>query len=136
MIDIRVVNGQELFESCIDENHQMTSEPFKSLKYFKCSEFEKETHIVAYDGDRLVGNVALQISPYAPRTMWMMQIAVLPDMQGKGIARQLIDKCMSFVGNMGFCIEISSFSDEGDLKIRRIFEEKALEYNVKTSYNN
>lgn len=136
MIDIRVVEGQKLFESCLSEDFQMDTEPFKNLKYFNCSEFEKETHIVAYEGNRLVGNIALQISPYSPRTMWMKQVAVLPDVQGKGVATMLIEKCMEFVGNMKFKLEVSSFSEEGNEKIRKVFERKALEYKVETSYNN
>lgn len=136
MIDISIVEGTKLFESCLSINRKMDTEPFEKLAYFSCSEFEKETHIVAKAGDRLVGNIALRISPYKPRTMWVMQVAVLEEFEGQGIATSLIDKCMSFVGDMGFSLEVSSFSEMGDQRIRKVFERKALEYVVQTSYNN
>lgn len=134
-IDIRVVAGMELFHSCLSKDKQMITEPFRDLKYFITSEFEKETHIVAYDGDRVVGNIALQVNPYDKNSMWLMQIAVLPIYQRNGIAALMINCLMDKMKRDGKALEVSSFTEEGE-NLRDVFERMSDEYGVRCIYNN
>ncbi len=47
-----------------------------------------DTHVVAFDGDRLVGAVVM--TPYSAQTVKLRQMAVSPDAQGQGVGAALL----------------------------------------------
>jgi predicted GNAT family N-acyltransferase len=62
---------------------------------------EKDSrHIVCYRGDRLVGCLVLR--PIAGGDIQMRQVAVVPDVQGQGIGRAMVECSEALARRIGF----------------------------------
>jgi len=62
---------------------------------------EKDSHHLAcYRGDRLVGCLVLQ--PLRGREVRMKQVAVVPDLQGQGIGKALVEYSEAMANRLGF----------------------------------
>lgn len=83
------------------------------LHYFSSAEFEKEDHIVALDGDKIVGIVGLQMSPYEDDLLWFKHVSVDPDYRHMGIGTELTTRAVQYAQQHNYELKFSDFENEG-----------------------
>lgn len=66
---------------------------------------------VACSGDRLVGFAALEI--YSSKLAEIRSLAVIPEMQGRGLGRQLVDNCVELARSRNVLEVMAITSSEG-----------------------
>lgn len=112
-IRYETLNGDDLWALLDqDANGDLLDQP-KRIKYLTASEIKRETHIVAFDGDKIVGIGGVEVSPYHPEQLWIKHISVDPAYQGRGIARELLTRIYRYAQETGTKLQPGSFTDEG-----------------------
>jgi GNAT superfamily N-acetyltransferase len=94
---------------------------YDEIKYVGVSAKRDETHFTVWVADKLVADLELQPNPYNLGQIWMMHVAVRKGNEGRGYARQLIEAAAQRAHEMGKCLSVSEFSDEGRNKLGRLF---------------
>ena len=64
--------------------------------------FENADRFEAWAGGILVGLVAVYCNDIKLKVAYITSVSVLPSWQGKGIASQLINKCLVYIKSLGF----------------------------------
>lgn len=92
--------------------------------------------IVAEVNNEVVGFITyVEKTIYDLSSVGVNLISVHRDFQGKGIARSLIDELFNQAWLLGQDIRVSSFSSEGNLKVKHIFYEISESTGVRFRYN-
>src|SRR5271157_1847265 len=117
-ITVRPMKGKDLGK--YERNDKRLMEETMYLRY---SYLKNEPHMVALDGDKVVGDLELQENPNNPDEFWFMHITTRVGYQGQGIASQLIKAAVEYVSQSGrHVLRISSFSDEGEQKVQPVLQ--------------
>lgn len=133
--DIRILDGNELAK--IIHSSRKNDNVFQRLKYLHPTEIHREIHIIELDDDKIIGSVALQENPYDKKQVWFKHVTVDNKYRNKGIARALIERAFEFVSKHPkySSISISSFSDEGESKLKPLFKKLETKYqNITVRY--
>lgn len=72
------------------------------IKEYAHKIFTNATRFEAWAGAVLVGLVAMYCNDSSHRLAYITSVSVLPESQGNGIASQLMERCIAFVGDLGF----------------------------------
>lgn len=99
----------------------------RRIKYLDYMEARKETHILAREGENIVGMAGMQTNPYYPVQLWIKFISVDPAYQGRGIARQLLERIYQFAEKNNQKLKPGSFTDEGQ-RLSHIHDEFDQKY--------
>lgn len=98
------------------------------IKYLHVDEMFRETHFVCHtDKDRIVGDLAIQQSPVEMGVMWLKHVSVDPSWRNRGIAKRLIDVCISHVSRQNMVLEVSRYSEDGTRFLKPVFDGLAAE---------
>lgn len=99
----------------------------RRIRYLVRSEADHENHIVAWDGDKIVGMAGVQTNPHWPEQLWIKFISVDPVYQGQGIARNLLERIYRYARDHGQRLKPGSFTEEGE-RLQHIHDEFNLKY--------
>lgn len=64
--------------------------------------FENADRFEAWSGSDLIGLVAVYCNDINLRSAYITSVSLLPSWQGKGIASQLISRCLAYIKSLGF----------------------------------
>ena len=105
------------------------------FKYFSLEEMInifKKTELfypVARLGTEVVGIAGLEVDPYKEKNIWIKFVSVDPKYQGMGYASQLIEQIFSFAKEMGYSVETSYYTEQGN-KLKTKVHEMAQKHGV------
>lgn len=81
--------------------------------------------------DTIVGLAELEQDPNDQNNFWIKFVSVDPQFQNRGYATQLIKKIFEFAKERGCSLEPSFYSDEGNVKLKKVLERTQRETGVK-----
>lgn len=113
------LNGTDFYVKHINDKDETV---FERLKYLYPSEMYRENYFVCFDGDKVVGNLAIELNPYDENEYWMKHVSVDPMHQNKGISKELIRLMFEFLKQSGKKVSISIYSEEGLLYVKHVIE--------------
>lgn len=116
--EIKIIPGPEVVRYYLEDETL-----FDRIKYLHPNEVYHETHLFAFDGEHVVGDVGLQNNPYDDSEIWFKHVSVDSEHRNKGVATALIAKSVDYVLSQKKHLGLSSFSDEGELYIKKIFRQ-------------
>ncbi len=89
----------------------------------------KEFHIVCHtDNNKVVGDLALQQSPFDDDIIWLKHVSVAEKFRNMGICKQLLATSIDYVRQNGKTLEVSSYSEMGNLYLEPLIQ-KAISDN-------
>lgn len=105
-----------------------------SFKYFCNSmdfnDFDNVYFFVLYNGENMVGLAHIRKSPYIDNTYWLSYLSILPKHENKGYASMLSNYIFKWYSDNGIQFETSSYSEQGLIKLKPLFNRLANKYNV------
>lgn len=107
-----------------EPNHDV----FDRLEYLYFGIFDKEHHFVAFDGEKLIGDLAIQENPYNKDQIWLKHVSIDPNYRNQKIATKLYDMLFSYLEQSGHNLVRSSPSDLGKLYIPSIIQKMKQKY--------
>lgn len=117
------IDGTEMHRRFFQEGPRSNRDLFERIKYLNVHEMQGELHFVCHTQEqKVVGDLALQHSPWEHETIWLKHIAVDKAFQNQGIATELIKRSFEYVDEQGKILECSSFSDEGKRYLKPLFQ--------------
>lgn len=122
-IEYKILTGSEMLEYFKSDESVL-----KRIKYLTYSEIKKEIHIVAFIENYVIGVAGLEINPYNNKQIWAKHISVDPLYSGRGIGRKLTELVYQYSKDYNFKLILSSFSDEGEQKLKHITQELSESY--------
>lgn len=145
-LTFKVFTDAELYELLIDRNAKNPWKRFDSLngiKYFRpddifpylAKEDEKHIYFCSMHKNKIVGMIKLKVGGteslfHTGWKNWICFISILPEYQGKGISRKLIQAMFKYAKEKKLNILSSSYSNEGFIKIRKVLREESKNYSV------
>ena len=90
----------------------------------------RQYSIVEVDG-LTVGLSELENDPYREGNLWLKFISVDPKYQGKGYASRLTEEVFRYAKESGYTVQPSTYTKDGDKKLKRKIEEMSEKYSVK-----
>ena len=86
------------------------------------------------ENNKILGAVGLQQSPHVGQEglMWMKFISIHEDYRGRGLARTLVKNTIDYCLTHQKELLLSSFTDDGKIKLKHIFEEFSNQINLYT----
>lgn len=135
---IETITGQELLnriykgESFPQDTRFLPTEKGGVFKYLDINEIPENSFypIIEFD-NKIVGLAELEQDPSESRNLWIKFVSVDPEYQGNKFATALIEEIVAFAKHNGYSLEISRYSDEGEKKIKHLFQEFAEKSSVK-----
>ena len=108
-------NGQNLLDELA--NHP---DVFERIKYLIPNEMPHEQHIVARDGDKIIGICGTQPSPYDNTVLWVKFVSVDPEHQNQGVATLLLKDLFQRFDGSNLTLEMSTYTKQGEERIKHI----------------
>ena len=125
-------------ESFPQEERFLSTQEGGVFKYFdprdiinSLDNHEGEFYSLIKSGNLVIGLGELQKNPYKEKCFWIKFLSVDPEYQGKGYASKLADEMFSFAKKEGMDIETSTYTDEGYIKLKKLFNKLAKKYSIK-----
>jgi RimJ/RimL family protein N-acetyltransferase len=81
-------------------------------------------------GNKIIGLCELEKSPYQEKVFWIKFLSIDQEYQGQGYASKLAEEIFRFAKQEHYTLEGSSYSDEGDKKLKPLFNKMAEKYLV------
>jgi len=106
----------------------------KVFKYYQYSDYQNNTDDVYFMG-LMVDNIIVALahifkSPYHKNTYSLSYLCVDPLYEGKGYASILADNMFQWFKENNVQFETSSYTEQGFIKLKPLFNKLALKYNV------
>jgi GNAT superfamily N-acetyltransferase len=146
VITVKVFTDAELYELLVDRDAENPWKRFDSLngiKYFDSDnifpylskEDEKHIYFCLMHKNKIVGMIKLKVGGteslfHTGWKNWICFVSILPEYQGKGISRKLIQAMFKYAKEKNLNILSSGYSSEGFLKIRKVLREESKNYSV------
>lgn len=128
-INIKILNGYSGLAPYLNNKSNKNIFDLKKLKYLTFGELDKEIHFTALQGDKIVGVLGIQRSPYDKQPIfWIKHISIDPDYQGKGLAERLIDSVFYYAKKHHVGLHRSSYSAIGKERLTRLFDRIKQKY--------
>lgn len=111
----------------------------KVFKYFSYGDYngmyvnDNNTRFFGiFEGDLMVGLALIFINQEnTPKNIWWLRyLCIDPAYEGKGYASQLADYLFKYFKQHGYTFETSSYTDQGYVKLKPLFNRLAVKYNV------
>jgi ribosomal protein S18 acetylase RimI-like enzyme len=97
MIKYDAMTGREFSKFVFVDNEDENEGIFSRLKYLHSSEIWDESHFIALDNNKVVGNLAIQLSPYNKAELWLKHVTVDQEYQNQGIATNLAEMLFKYL---------------------------------------
>lgn len=115
----------------------LSSDKGGTFKYFDLKELvdnqnqsnQKIFPIVEMNNE-IIGLSELEQDPNNLTNFWLKFISIEPTHQGKNYSKKLIEEIINFTKENNYSLEISSYTKQGELKIKKNIEQIAKENNV------
>ena len=91
---------------------------------------------VVKENDLIVGIIDMEYSPNQDSIVWVKGVSVDPKYQDKGYGSKLLEEMFRYAKEHNLTLQISSFTGDGERKIKKPIERLAKEYGVKIIDNN
>jgi GNAT superfamily N-acetyltransferase len=118
-----LMGGEAMWRHFCQDYRPVNRKIFETIKYLDVREMIRETHIVCFtDRNRLVGDLALEQSSDDPGALWLKHVSVDERFRNIGIARRLVDECISHIRSVGKRLDVSTYSDIGELYLAPLIE--------------
>lgn len=126
---IEVLSADELYQRTRTERAnkdlfttQMVGDrKVRRLHYLNHDDARHQTHVVLYQGARIVGAAGLQINPWNTENVWVQHVSVEEGHRGKGLAAKLIEAVYAYAVENNLKVEPSAFSQLGQ-RLKHIFD--------------
>ncbi|WP_315921414.1 GNAT family N-acetyltransferase [Mesorhizobium sp. SP-1A] len=116
-------DGTAMYRRFVHEGPRSNRNLFERIKYLNVTEMQREQHFVCHTPEgKVIGDLALQQSPWEQNTIWLKHIAVDKAYQNQGIATELLKRGFEHVEAQGKILEFSSFSDEGKKYLKPLIQ--------------
>jgi len=122
-IQIAFMPGTEMAARFYRDAYEFNCDLFERIRYLHSGEMRQEDHFVAFaENKRVVGDLALQQSPYDSQILWLKHVSVDEEYRNQGIAGRLLRRCMDHLEQTGKKMKLSSFSDDGERYLRHVLQ--------------
>jgi GNAT superfamily N-acetyltransferase/2'-5' RNA ligase len=127
------MKGEQIRKFQQEDNRLM-----EETMYLRHSDLRQEPHFDILDDGKIVADCELYPNPNNPDQFWLMHITTRKGYEGRGYARQLLEAAVKFVQDSGrHELKISTFSSEGETKIRPVLERLREKYpDVRIAFSN
>jgi len=121
-IHYKTLSGEQMYKDYygFGEN-PIDATLFYRLQYLHVNEMTKETHIIALNSNKVIGDVGLQINPYDTSVLWFKHVVLDQEYRNQGISKELINKAVEYAIDKNMKLEISSYSEDGRRYLSNIF---------------
>lgn len=124
------------FRSFLNETKQWKT--IFSIKYYHSGDFLDDAIKTSVDvrffvlllNDKIIGLAHIRKSPYQTNTYWLSYLSILEKYQNKGYSSILAESVFKWFSEEKMTFLNSSYSKDGFLKLKKIFNKLAIEYNV------
>lgn len=118
-----MVRGEAMYRRFFIEARRANRDVLTRIKYLHVDEMFNETHFVCHtDKDRIVGDLAIQNAPSEIGVVWLKHVSVDPSCRNRGIAKRMIEDCVSHVRRENKILEVSRYSEDGTQFLKPIFD--------------
>ena len=111
----------------VQDNEPSLFKRHSRIRYFDPSEVTKESHVMAFDGKRVVGVGGMQVNPHDPEQLWIKFISVDPEYRERGIGKTLLRHIYDFAKLHGHKMAPGGFTEEGE-RLRHLHDILDREY--------
>lgn len=103
------------------------------FKYLSSDDFNSNEvrFFIIKENDLVVGLAHIRKSPYTENTWWLSYLSIDKDYQNKGYASKLTDYIFKWFNKNNLNFETSSYTEEGMIKLKPLFNKLAQKYKVK-----
>jgi hypothetical protein len=135
-VTVRQMTGTEVYQE-IQKDRRLLEETMY-LRHSNLRTDARAIHFVAFEGDKVVGDLELQENPYDDNVYWFAHVTTRVGYKKQGISNQMIRACLDFCNKSNRRIlKISTFSDEGEQRVKPTLERLRAEYpNVQIVFSN
>lgn len=102
------------------------------FKYFYCSfKYTDDIYffVLCYN-DKIIWLAEIERSPYKENTYWLSYLTILDKFTDMGFASKLSDFIIKWFGENNFQFETSSYSEQGFIKLKPLFNKLTKKYGV------
>ncbi|MDD3284606.1 MAG: GNAT family N-acetyltransferase [Patescibacteria group bacterium] len=121
-------------ESLPQDERFLDSKKGGVFKYFRVSELsenkENKYYSIIKINDIVVGLCELEKNPYRENIYWIKFLSIDPEYQGMGYASKLTEEVFKFAKKNCFGLESSSYSTDGEEKLKPLFQKLSKETEV------
>ncbi len=139
-LESKIINPQELTdiiykgESLPQDNRFLSVDRGGVFKYFDPRDLfeniENKFYSIVKNKQEIVALGELEKTPYNANTYWIKFLSVDPKHQGKGYASILAEEIFKFAKEKNISLESSSYTDEGQQKLKTLFNKLAEKLSV------
>lgn len=98
---------------------------YQRIPYLSSKELKNELLFPEVRDGKVVGVTAIEQSPSQPGVYWSNFTSVDPAYRKQGIAKDLVQRKLDFVGNEGKQLKLSSMSDDGEAYLSKLYQGKS-----------
>ena len=140
----RIFTGDEFYQYILHNGPNDTFDPRyllkndggnKVFKYYQYSDFQQEPKNVFFFGleydNKLISLAHIRKNPRIENTYWLTYLCVDQIYEGKGYASILAEHIFKWYKQNNLQFESSSYTEQGYIKLKPLFNKLALKYDVK-----
>lgn len=118
------LSGADLITGYVRHDVPENFDVYERVPYMRHTSFSDEVHVVAFDDQKIVGDLALQPNPDDQDVWWLMHVGVDADYRNQGVARRLLTEAADFVRDSPRSkLSPSSLTDDGEAYLTGILNE-------------
>lgn len=139
-LESRIISSKELEniiykgESMPQDNRFLSVDKGGVFKYFDprdlFNDTENKVYSIIKSGKEITALGELEKNPYSQDTYWIKFLSVDPIYQGNGYASILAEEIFKFAKNNNISLESSSYTTEGQEKLKAVFKRLAEKFAV------
>ncbi len=139
-LESKVINPQELIdiiykgESIPQDNRFLSIDKGGVFKYFDPRDLfeniENKVYSIVKNNKEITALGELEKNPYSQNIYWIKFLSVDPKYQGNGYASILAEEIFKFAKNNNISLESSSYTAEGQEKLKAVFRRLAEKFAV------
>ena len=140
LLESKIISPQELVEivykgeSMPQDNRFLSIDKGGVFKYFDPQDLfnnaENKVYSVVKNDKEITALGELEKNPYSQNTYWIKFLSVDPIYQGNGYASILAEEIFKFAKNNNVFLESSSYTTEGQKKLKAVFKRLAEKFAV------
>jgi GNAT superfamily N-acetyltransferase len=146
--NVKIYNSDEFYEYISTNGPQKTFDPRflrkndggkKAFKYYEYQDYssmyvnvDNTIFFGIFENDIMVGLSRIYLNDInkSKNIWWLTYLCIDPIYEGKGYATQLADYIFKYFKQNNYTFETSSYTEQGFIKLKPLFNRLALKYNV------